>query len=151
MYRFCCKKQNFSLLSVTMFCNQQQPDLLQERFDLWVVKCATSPFNSLCSNIAKQVANHCCLFYQTLRSYLLSMLGQERGEGRGRQDINQNLMLILYFSHENLRMCSASDKRQRQKNYYLSALLGIPETSIMQRSIAMGVASIYRTLMLQQL
>jgi len=32
MYRFCSQKYNFSLLFVTMFCNQQQPDLLQDRF-----------------------------------------------------------------------------------------------------------------------
>ena len=38
MYRFCCQKKNFSLLSVTMFSTQQQLDLSQDRFDLWVVK-----------------------------------------------------------------------------------------------------------------
>ena len=43
------------------------------------------------------------------------MFGKGRGEGRGRWAVNQNLMLIPYFSHVNLRMCSASDKRQRQK------------------------------------
>ena len=63
----------------------------------------------------KRVANHCYPFYWTFRSYLLSMFGKGRGEGRGRWAVNQNLMLILYFSHVNLRMCSASDKRQRQK------------------------------------
>ena len=63
----------------------------------------------------KTVANHCYPFYWTFRSYLLSMFGKERGEGRGRWAVNQNLMLIPYFSYVNLRMCSASDKRQRQK------------------------------------
>ena len=63
----------------------------------------------------KRVANHCYPFYWTFRSYLLSMFGKGRGEGRGRWAVDQNLMLIPYFSHVNLRMCSASDKRQRQK------------------------------------
>ena len=98
-----------------MFCNQQQPDLWQDRFDSWVVKCTTSLFNSLCSNVVKRLQNHCYPFYWTFRTYLLSMFGKGRGEGRGRWAVNQNLMLIPYFSHVNLRMCSAFDKRQRQK------------------------------------
>jgi len=48
---------NYSLLSATTFCNLQQPDLLQDRFDSWVVKCATSLFNFLFNNVAKQVAH----------------------------------------------------------------------------------------------
>ena len=40
--------------------NLQQPDLLRDRFDSWVVKRATSLFHSLGSNVAKQVARFCC-------------------------------------------------------------------------------------------
>ena len=66
---------NYSLLSATTFCNLQQPDLLQDRFDSWVVKCATSLFNFLFNNVAKQVAhfqpvlpyldrNQCCNLFK---------------------------------------------------------------------------------------
>ena len=40
--------------------NLQQPDLLRDRFDSWVVKRATSLFHSPGSNVAKQVARFCC-------------------------------------------------------------------------------------------
>ena len=55
MYRFFCKKKNLSLLSAATLIPRprQQPDLLQDRFDSWVVK---SLFNSFCNNITKQVA-----------------------------------------------------------------------------------------------
>ena len=42
---FCCKKQNYSLISARTFRYLQQPDLLQDRFDSWVVKRATLLFN----------------------------------------------------------------------------------------------------------
>ena len=46
-----------------LFRNLQEPDLFSEgRFDSWVVKRATSLFNSFCSNVAKQVAGFCCPF-----------------------------------------------------------------------------------------
>lgn len=54
----CCKKQNDSLLSVTTFCNLQEPELLPDR----LVKRPTSLFNSFCSNFAKQGARFCCPF-----------------------------------------------------------------------------------------
>ena len=38
----------------------QKPGSLQDRFDSWEVKRATSPFNSFSSNAAKQVACLCC-------------------------------------------------------------------------------------------
>ena len=45
------------------FRNRQQPDLLQDRFDSWVVKRATSLLSSFCSSVAKQVA---CFFIQQM-------------------------------------------------------------------------------------
>ena len=46
-----------------LFRSLQQPDLFSEgRFDSWVVKRATSLFNSFFSNVAKQVAGFCCPF-----------------------------------------------------------------------------------------
>ena len=54
----CCKKQNDSLLSVTTFCNLQEPELLPDR----LVKRPTSLFNSFCSNFAEQGARFCCPF-----------------------------------------------------------------------------------------
>ena len=56
MYRFCCQKKNFSLLTATTFRNLQQSVSLQNRFDSWVVKSATQLFNSYSNNVAKQVA-----------------------------------------------------------------------------------------------
>ena len=44
----------------------QQSDLLGDRFDSWMVKCATSSFNSFFSNVARQVAPFCCLLYFSL-------------------------------------------------------------------------------------
>ena len=38
-----------------------RPDMLRDRFDSWMVTCATSLSNSFCSN-AKQVARFCCPF-----------------------------------------------------------------------------------------
>ena len=35
---------------------------------MWVVKRATSLFNSFCSNVAKQVAHFCCPFFGTFRN-----------------------------------------------------------------------------------
>ena len=42
---FCCKWQNYSLISARTFRYLQQPDFLQDRFDSWVVKRATLLFN----------------------------------------------------------------------------------------------------------
>ena len=44
----------------------QKPGSLQDRFDSWEVKCATSPFNWVSNNAAKQVACLCCPFYCSL-------------------------------------------------------------------------------------
>ena len=59
MYRICCKKYIYSLFSATNFRNLQQSDWLQDRFDSWLIKRATSLLNSVCSNVAKQVARLC--------------------------------------------------------------------------------------------
>ena len=46
-----------------LFRSLQEPDLFSEgRFDSWVVKRATSLFNSFFSNVAKQVEGFCCPF-----------------------------------------------------------------------------------------
>ena len=42
-------------------------DLLQDRFDSWVVKRGTSLFNLCSSNVAKQVARVCWPFFGSLR------------------------------------------------------------------------------------
>ena len=42
---FCCKKQNYSLISGRTFRCLQQPHFLQNTFDSWVVKRATLLFN----------------------------------------------------------------------------------------------------------
>ena len=60
MYRICCKKYIYSLFSATNFRNLQQSDWLQDRFDSWLIERATSLLNSVCSNVAKQVARFCC-------------------------------------------------------------------------------------------
>ena len=59
MYRICCKKYIYSLFSATNFRNLQQSDWLQDRFDSWLIKRATSLLNSVCSDAAKQVARLC--------------------------------------------------------------------------------------------
>ena len=48
---FFAKVTSSTLLSATTFCHLQQRDLLQDRFDSWVVKRATSVFNLFCSNV----------------------------------------------------------------------------------------------------
>ena len=55
MYTVCCKKYNYSQLSATTFRNEQQPDLVQDRFNSCVVKRETYLWNSFWSNVAKQV------------------------------------------------------------------------------------------------
>ena len=43
--------------------NLQKPDLLQDRFESWVVKCTTSlKFRSFRNNVGKQLARCCCPF-----------------------------------------------------------------------------------------
>ena len=50
--------------------NLQQPDLLQDRYDYGVIKCATWIFNSFCSNVEKQVVRFFfCSFYRSLNIY----------------------------------------------------------------------------------
>ena len=68
MSRFCCKMYNFFLLSATTFRNLQQPSLLRDNVDSWVVKCAKSLFNSFCTNVANQVASCCCPLYRTFNT-----------------------------------------------------------------------------------
>ena len=68
------KKKNHSLHSATTFRNLQQPDLLLDRFDSWVVKRATSLFSSFCSNGTKQVAAFCCTLYCTLKEKIFNDL-----------------------------------------------------------------------------
>ena len=55
----------------------------------WVVKRATSLFNSFCSNVAKQVACFCCPFYHTLRNDDDHDDGDGDGDGDG--DDNENV------------------------------------------------------------
>ena len=57
-------KWNYTLLSITTFCNLQHPDLLQGKFDSSVVKRAKPLFNSFWNNVAKQVARFCGLIYR---------------------------------------------------------------------------------------
>ena len=52
-----------------LFRSLQEPDLFSEgRFDSWVVKRATSLFNSFFSNVAKQVEGFCCPFIPKLKN-----------------------------------------------------------------------------------
>ena len=78
MYRFCWKKYNYSLLSATTFRNLQQPDLLQDRFDSWLVKCAISLFNSFYSNVVNQVARFCWPFYRPLNKTTLQFAAKTK-------------------------------------------------------------------------
>ena len=57
--------RNF-IQSEVRICNFQEHDLLQDKFDSWVVKRATTLFNSFNSNVAKQVARFCCQYYRNL-------------------------------------------------------------------------------------
>ena len=57
MYRFCCKKQNYSLLSATTFCNLQQPDV-------WFVGGKTR--NITTQLVFQQCHKTSCAFYHTL-------------------------------------------------------------------------------------
>ena len=50
----------------------QQPLFVARQVWMWVVKRATSLFNSFCSNVAKQVARFCRPFYRTLDVYMSS-------------------------------------------------------------------------------
>ena len=54
MYRFCCKSSTILFFLQQPFCSLQQPDLLQDRFNSWVVKRPTSLFKSFGSNVAKR-------------------------------------------------------------------------------------------------
>ena len=47
IYRFCCKKWRTTLYFL------QQPDLLEDSFDSWVIKREIALFNSCWSNVAK--------------------------------------------------------------------------------------------------
>ena len=58
---------NFVAKRITSFCSLQQPSLLQDKVDSWVVKCAIL-FNSFCTNVVNQVANCCCPFYRTFNT-----------------------------------------------------------------------------------
>ena len=62
-YTNCFGESGNTLRSATTFCNLQ-PDLLQDKFDSCVVQRATSPLNSFCSNVTKQVARCCRPFYR---------------------------------------------------------------------------------------
>ena len=54
--------------------NLPQPDFLQDAVWTWVVKRASSRFNSFCYNVSKQVALFCCPFYRCLRWRILTTL-----------------------------------------------------------------------------
>ena len=57
--------RNF-IQSEVSICNLQRPDLLRDRVDSWVVKRATTLFNSFNSNVAKEDARFCCQYYRNL-------------------------------------------------------------------------------------
>ena len=59
---------DFVAKRVTSFCSLQQPSLLQDKVDSWVVKCAKSLFNSFCTNVVNQVASCYCPFYRTFNT-----------------------------------------------------------------------------------
>ena len=65
MYRFCCNKQNYSVLSATTFHKLQQSDLLQDMFESWVVKRTTSLFILFSSNFENQFERFCCASYRS--------------------------------------------------------------------------------------
>ena len=52
--------------------------MLQESFDLWVAKHATSHSKYFCGNVAKQVALFCCLFYCNFRACLHGVRASNR-------------------------------------------------------------------------
>ena len=58
VYRICCKA--VELLAAQHFCNLQQPDLLQDRPNSWVVKCARPLLNSFPSNWCRKSS---CTFF----------------------------------------------------------------------------------------
>ena len=64
MYRICCQKKRtafYFLQQLFVTCNNLVA-VRQDRFDLWVVKRATSLLNSFClRNVAKQVHVFCLL------------------------------------------------------------------------------------------
>ena len=74
----CCKTRSYYLLFARPFRNLKQTHLLQDRFDSWVVTCATSLFTSLCNNEAKQVARFCCLFHRTFTTEITTLLAIKR-------------------------------------------------------------------------
>ena len=78
MYRFFWEKYNYSLLSATTFRNLQQPDLLQDRFDSFLLKCAISLFNSFYSNVVNQVARFCWPFYRPLNKTKLQFAAKTK-------------------------------------------------------------------------
>ena len=68
---FATLRQNELNNDVARFTTRIKPVLQQIRLLaglMWVVKRATSLFNSFCSNVAKQVARFCCPFFRTLTS-----------------------------------------------------------------------------------
>ena len=70
---------NFShYFFVLSFRNLQQPDLLQDRFDSWLVKCAISLFNSFYSNVVNQVARFCWPFYRPLNKTTLQFAAKTK-------------------------------------------------------------------------
>ena len=70
----CCKTRSYCLLFARTFRNLKQTHLLQDRFDSWVVTCATSLFNLLCNSEAKQVPRFCCLFHRTFTTEITTLL-----------------------------------------------------------------------------
>ena len=59
---------DFVAKRITSFCSLQQPSLLQDKVDSWVVKSAKSLFNSFCTNVVNQVASCWCSFYRTVNT-----------------------------------------------------------------------------------
>ena len=63
--RFCCKSRTalYSLQQIWATCNKLNSSVGRQIWK-WLVKRATSLFNSFDSNVAKQVASFCCPHYR---------------------------------------------------------------------------------------
>ena len=70
---YLAKSRFYSLFSATNFRNLQEPDWLQDRIGSWLIKLATSLLNSVCSNVAKQVARFFCRLTQYLCLHAISI------------------------------------------------------------------------------
>ena len=98
MYRFCWKKYNYSLFSATTFRNLQQPDLLQDRFDSWLVKSALSLFNSFDSNVVNQVRPFCWPFYRPSSKTTLQFAAKTKPSFLNTASFSKIIFVLNHFS-----------------------------------------------------